>query len=204
MKAVRQFFGDFARWPLALVCGLWISLGSLGVYDSCAQPVDRFVSPDYRYLVVPNDHDVKISPDSSDTPFYNLFHPEPNSGTSSRYQQVYAASQFTNLPPEGAFIIGMWFRGGCGGNQSALIQDFEVRFSTTQKQPDQLSTNFSENIGPDQVVAVPPRANYRITGGTSFNCGNPSDLTNTSYIFWYGAFRTQVPFFYNPDRKSVV
>jgi hypothetical protein len=203
MKAALKFFNDSVWWRIAVIYAWLAVVGPFGSYDSCAQPVDQFVSPDYRYLAVPNDYDVKMSPDSSDTPFYNLFHPQPNSHTGSRYQQVYAASQFTNLPLEGAFIIGMWFRGGCGGNNSASIQEFELRFSTTPKQPDQLSTNFSENIGPDQVVAVPSPLVYHATGVASTHCG-PGQLTNASLIRWGGELRTIVPFFYNPARGNLL
>ena len=44
--------------------------------------------------------------------------------------------------------------GEVGWGFNFQFQDFVLSLSTTQKKPGQLSTNFSENVGPDELVVV--------------------------------------------------
>jgi hypothetical protein len=66
---------------------------------------------------------------------------------SERYQQVYASSDFSrapgpNLITEISFSTGAAFL-------DVTLQNVEITFSTTQKQPDGLSSTFAQNVGSD-------------------------------------------------------
>ncbi len=72
-----------------------------------------------------------------------------------RYQQVFAASDFDSVAPP--FPITMLlFRADAGqigqNGLSGVIADFEVRLSTTSRNPDQLSATFSQNPGGDEQI----------------------------------------------------
>jgi len=70
-----------------------------------------------------------------------------------RYQQVYAASQFGDMPAGGALINGIGFRRDAGwGTFSATLPAIQINLSTTAKAPDALSPTFAGNVGPDDTV----------------------------------------------------
>jgi hypothetical protein len=109
---------------------------------------------------------------------------------SQRYQQVFAASQFTALTepmllteitfrPEGR-ILG-------DGPVSGTISDIEIRFSTTSAEPDGLSATFSENVGPDDSVVFKGSLTL-----SSANVGNPGPKPFDLSI------PLQDPFLYDP------
>ena len=79
----------------------------------------------------------------------------PNSACDSvRYQQVFAASEFADLPQSGMYLYALTLRpDACanGGNAGSLIDNFVIRLSTTSGHPDGLSTAFAENVGADQT-----------------------------------------------------
>lgn len=101
------------------------------------------------FLVVPNALETVEGEAITGIPFTRNYG-EP----SARYQQVYAASQFAGFLAEGAFIDEISFRpdGAVGWGFNFQFLDFSISLSTTQKNPGQLSTNFSENVGPDELV----------------------------------------------------
>jgi hypothetical protein len=73
-----------------------------------------------------------------------------------RYQQVYDASQFS-LAAGGGWIYMLTFRLDSEKNKSgfsAVVTNVEIRLSITQKQPDGLSSVFSENIGCNETVVL--------------------------------------------------
>jgi hypothetical protein len=75
-------------------------------------------------------------------------------GNSMRYQQVYDASQFAAVRPEGEFITALYFRlDSVGGRPfTVILPNVMFSLSTTLKGPDNLSSNFAENVGPDAMV----------------------------------------------------
>jgi len=78
---------------------------------------------------------------------------------SARFQQVYSASAFDQLLPQGGWITGVSFRANTpfDGTQPvgvvANIRDIQINLSTTSQLVDGLSPVFAENVGlNDQVV----------------------------------------------------
>lgn len=78
--------------------------------------------------------------------------------SSMRYQQVYNASVFSNVPPECIYVSTLTFFEGFTqqGLTSLTITNMQINLSTTQRAADGLSTNFAENIGPDDTVVFGP------------------------------------------------
>ena len=64
-----------------------------------------------------------------------------------RYQQVFDATLFTNLPPGGGFVFGIYYRPGCGGRQGTFMTNTVVRMCTTDRKPGELSAVLDENYG---------------------------------------------------------
>lgn len=115
---------------------------------------------------------------------------------SCRYQQVYDASQFS-LPSNvgayrdyfvamtnGGWISDLFFRfDGNSRGFSALVSNVEIHLSTTQRQPDGLSSVFSDNVGSDDAIVF-SGSFYMMNSGV----GSPEPYEshiplNTS--FWY-------------------
>ena len=72
-----------------------------------------------------------------------------SSGNSARFQQVYAATEFSSLGEE-LLISALSFRVDSSGTAvRATIQDIQFDLSTTPKAPDALSPIFAENVGSD-------------------------------------------------------
>jgi hypothetical protein len=72
---------------------------------------------------------------------------------SMRYQQVYGANAFSALEPTDRYLTRLCFpedENAQGAMSSPT--NLEIRLSTTSKAPDALSTNFAENVGPDETV----------------------------------------------------
>jgi hypothetical protein len=82
-------------------------------------------------------------------PFLILF---PDS--SIRYQQVYDASQFAPVIPEGGWVTQIAFTvdGRSGQFFGTTLQAVQVNLSTTDRGPDNLSPVFTENIGVDETT----------------------------------------------------
>ena len=77
-----------------------------------------------------------------------------------RYQQVYSASLFTNVPPEYVYITRFGYNyypdTNCAPDFSDWGMKLQINLSTTPKAVNGLSTNFSENVGSDDVVVFGP------------------------------------------------
>ncbi len=78
--------------------------------------------------------------------------------SSMRYQQVYNASVFSNVPPECIYVTTLTFVQGFTQQGSTLltVTNMQINLSTTQRGADNLSTNFAENVGPDDTVVFGP------------------------------------------------
>src|SRR5580765_7949960 len=91
-----------------------------------------------------------------------------------RYQQVYHASAFSLVPSGGAFLTRIFFRADCSSRRSWLVTNLQVNLSTTARAPDNLSSTFAANIGPDETVVFQP-APY-IPPGVGGPCPNAGGL----------------------------
>jgi hypothetical protein len=111
------------------------------------------------FVVVPNELANVEGNRSMGGPFTGPDAPGPGGEfwDSVRYQQVYDASQFAAVRPEGEFITAIYFRADspAGYPFGVVLRDVVMSLSTTSKGPDNLSTNFDENVGPDAVVIFP-------------------------------------------------
>jgi hypothetical protein len=112
-----------------------------------------------------------------------------------RYQQVYDASQFSKVAAGGAFITRMSVRAECNSVGNEVSSNIQVRLSTTPRGPDQLSSVFEENAGPDESLVwnvsryVPP-------------AGDAGTCLNT---FFHGnEFYPDVPFLYDPSKGNLL
>lgn len=112
---------------------------------------------------------------------------------SSHLQQVYAREGFPfGIPPDtGVLISGLYFRAderALPSSGSASFSDVEFRLSTTSRQPDGLSTLFSENIGPDETTVFG-------RGPITLNWSQGSFITHIPFAH---------PFLYNPATGNLL
>jgi hypothetical protein len=103
-----------------------------------------------------------------------------------RYQQVFAASQFSALNPLGGFITDIFFKldGTFGSRFETTLPNVQINFSTTLRAPDALMPTFADNVGVDDTVVFGAGPLPLRGDGTSFSLGPRIALTT--------------PFFYNP------
>lgn len=117
---------------------------------------------------------------------------------SLRYQQVYAASQFGAMDSEGEFIQAISFRidtdQGPFFGSFVLLRDAQVNCSTTLRAPDNLSTNFAENVGADDTV-VYGRGELQVDG--TYSVGARPQPFGARIIL-------QKPFFYRPSMGNLL
>ena len=147
-------------------------------------------------VVVPNALAQVEGDTAQPTPFTGPDTPGPGGEfwNSMRYQQVYDASQFAAMAPGGEIILAIVFRidSDLGEGFAAVLRNVQINLSTTQKSADGLSTNFQENVGPDEIVAF--RGQLEFAGGIS-----PFDRPQ--------GFGTSIPsgwFFYRPSAGNLL
>src|SRR5437773_1785730 len=140
-------------------------------------------------IVVPNAAENVEGNDLGYTPFSDAFVQQ------TRYQQVYHASQFSAVPPRGAFISAIIFRPDClKGNGNSTLTNAQLNLSTSLKEPDHLSQVFAENVGTNHATVLGPRTVG--IGGTGGGC--PSG-------FGFGSLLVlDTPFFYNPAQGNLL
>ena len=130
------------------------------------------------FIAVPNNLISSEGNDGSRLPFAYL--------GPVRYQQVFAASQFSALPTGGAYLGRIYFRINCPTYRGWLVTNLQVNFSTTLKAPDELNPIFSENVGSDEMIVFGPRDYIPPGSGSCGTFGHGQEL------------RVDIPFFYNP------
>ena len=147
-------------------------------------------------VVVPNELAAVEGNAAQRAPFTGPDTPGPGGEfwDSERYQQVYDASQFGAMAPGGEIILAIVFRidSRLGEPFAAVLRNVQINLSTTQKSADGLSTNFQENVGPDEIVAF--RGQLEFAGGIS-----PFDRPQ--------GFGTSIPsgwFFYRPSAGNLL
>ena len=106
-----------------------------------------------------------------------------------RYQQVYDASEFSQISAGGGWVNAIGFRGDeTSGGGIGVISNLQMNLATTAKLPDGLSTVFADNLGADNTLVLgPTRLGFASTVG-----GYGHDLTLTH------------PFFYNPNLGNLL
>lgn len=133
------------------------SIGRPPVSDVFQQPV---IAP---ALVVPNEETGRQGDVGNLFPFF--------SSQPIRYQQVFAAGDFTRFPSGGAMITSIAFRVHAPSAAfTGTVPQLELRLSITSKAPDVLSSTFAQNVGSDeQVVYSGPLQVTHAAGATSFD-----------------------------------
>jgi hypothetical protein len=118
------------------------------------------------------------------------------SETGMRYQQVYPASQFAALPSSNLVLTAIRNRpdGAVSGPFSIIPTDVTIRLSTTDKEPGQLSSVFSENIGPDETTVL-----EEVVVNGSANVGPPGGPKEFDM-----EFVLQTPFHYDPSQGNLL
>ena len=112
------------------------------------------------------------------------------------YQQVYAGSQFTNVPGGGEYIVAVSLRTDCSFSSGfSVTTHFEVRASTTSKAPDELSPILQENVGSDEVVTFQ-------TNSFGFGHVYPGSCPQTHALDQYIPFG--IPFLYDPAKGNLL
>jgi hypothetical protein len=112
-----------------------------------------------------------------------------------RYQQVYDASQFTQLAGS-TQILEIAFRldGGISGVFSGSIPDIRVVLSTTSSTPDNLSNIFAANVGSDATVVFNGSLAFSSPNTGPVGGPKPFDLVVTP----------QFAFFYDPQLGNLL
>jgi hypothetical protein len=144
-----------------------------------------------QQVVVPNALGTVEGPSNTSYPF--TIHVKP----SQRYQQVHASSEFSALSgphrlteirvrPDAQFAFQPW----------TASTSIEMRFSTTANGPDQLSTTFAQNIGPDETIVYSGQVMYGTNQTSSGPVPGPWEF-DISIPF-------QTPFIYDRSRGHLL
>ena len=113
-----------------------------------------------------------------------------------RVQQAYPAEEFASLPQGKSQLIRFAFRPDerVGGPRTVSFDNLLIRFSTTGRDPVDLSNTFAENIGPDATIVF----DGPLTIHTD-NVGPPGGPKDFDYIF-----DLQPPFLYDPSEGNLL
>lgn len=168
----------------------------------CLEVPGQVPRPKFYFIGVPAQYETNKSPSRSNIPLNN-YGPIPfNERLECRYQQVYNASDFSRLPPGGAFISTITFRDGCGSLNAVTFSNratLTINLSTTAKAADGLSSLFSENLGSDQTTVFLNRLSFFSTDIGP--CNDPQHLPSPE---WGDAIQLDPPFFYNPSHGNLL
>lgn len=140
---------------------------------------------------------VIVAPHNNDSNIVSVFGPfsqfsSPNQVSSMRYQEVYAADEFSELSHGGGFITGVGCRIISGSRQGGIIPNLQIDLSTTARTPDALSTSFAENVGADNRSVIGARSVW-------IQDNTPEDPTGFGVFIQFDS-----PFFYDPARGNLL
>ncbi len=135
----------------------------------------------------------------------NLFPFFPGAGTPLRYQQVYDASQFSAFAPGGEDMTQINFREGATtegrldhGVFATTIPLIEFTLSTTSATPNNLSSTFANNLGPDATTV------YGTPGvGSPLAISSEGDVAGDPAAFDISVTLT-TPFHYDPSKGNLL
>lgn len=169
---------------------VWLLLAILSVHD-CSAQLESF-------LVVPNSATDKDGNSSTILPFTAYANTNFEVIT-VRYQQIFASSEFTNVPIGGSFITAFSFRADCTNRDTVggFATNLVITLSTTQRKPDQLSRIFSENRGIDSISVLGP-TNFGVSGNT-VGCRLTGHTFSAS-----DRVNLPTPFFYDPSKGNLL
>ena len=114
--------------------------------------------------------------------------PAVNQPQTIRYQQVYAASEFAYLTNiGGGWLFDLVFRGDATNGTQVFVEmpSVQVNVSTTQRGPDQLSSVFSENLGPDDTIVRTGSLEQLLIGGHRDGPETWGFIIGFSRLFFY-------------------
>ena len=112
-----------------------------------------------------------------------------------RYQQVFAKAQFSRFAAGGEMINSIAFRAHAPGIPfSAFVPQLQVRLSTTQKNPDGLSSTFADNVGPDDAQVFSGPLAVSVNNSSSASAVNTFDIV----------IQFTTPFLYNPANGNLL
>jgi hypothetical protein len=115
--------------------------------------ISSAAGPNPITVVVPNALASVEGTDNNGFPFWPLGANPP----SMRYQQVYAASQFSALSSAGESITQIAFRPDATSSVfAAVVTSLQINLSTTSATPDSLSTTFANNVGANDKIVFGP------------------------------------------------
>jgi len=152
-------------WPLAM--------------NSQPQP------PPVYFFSVPNDLMTVDGNTNSKVPFAVL--------GPVRYQQVYEAAQFSQVPAGGAFLIAVFLRADCTSIKNWRVTKLQVNASTVSIGPDQLTPTFSRNVGADDTRVF-----------TSTTWAPPGICLPSNSFSGASVLHLEVPFFYDPAKGNLL
>ena len=126
------------------------------------------------------------------------FSPEGGHQSPFRFQQVYGASELAHSTgPLGGWIYAIGFRAdGAGINDSyqGYFSDFSIRFSVTDRGPDELSPVFAENVG--------SRVSTMVSGRTSIAVGRYGGEDPEPFTMFFTFLSS--PYFYDPSQGNLL
>ena len=113
---------------------------------------------------------------------------------SQRYQQLYAASQFTSIG-SGGFITQIIFRPDAsdGAAFTSTLPDMQIDLSTTPVVDDALSMTFADNVGLDDTVVF-ARGSLPLSSASSGGAPKDFDIV----------INLTTPFFYDPGMGNLL
>ncbi|MEP6822066.1 MAG: alkaline phosphatase family protein [Chthoniobacterales bacterium] len=114
------------------------------------------------------------------------------SAQSIRYQQVFRATEFARLNPAGGLINRIAFRGhGPGLSFTGTVPQLQVNLSTTNQTPDNLSSTFALNVGPNDTQVF--------SGAFATDITFTGDPSNFEIVLNF-----ITPFFYDPAQGNLL
>jgi hypothetical protein len=114
-----------------------------------------------------------------------------------RVQQVFAASQFSSLTPGEGTIVSFAMRPDASVSApltAATFLNTVIRMSTTNRNPGELSSMFSENVGADEIVVF--QGDLTLSTANGGPLAGPKDFDLV--------FQLQTPFTYDPTAGNLI
>jgi hypothetical protein len=143
--------------------------------------------------VVPENLSTREGNANNSIPFNNLIF----SDLGLRYQQVFAATEFTSIDIKPQWITEIAFRPNGGLADSAFsstIDNILINLSTSKSGPDALSTTFDDNAGGDEKTVY--SGSILLSSADTGPSGGPKDFDIVIDL--------QNPFLYDPNQGNLL
>ncbi len=142
--------------------------------------------------VVPENLSTREGNANNSIPFNNFF-----SKGGLRYQQVFAATEFTSIDIKPQLITKIAFRPNGGLTDSAFsstIDNILINLSTSKSAPDALSTTFEDNVGGDVTTVY--SGSLLMSSANTGPSGGPKDFDIIIDL--------KNPFLYDPNQGNLL